>query len=347
MSRMLSRVGVLTITAVLAAGTAACGATAKSGSGGGAAGSGATGSASATLATPVSGLRIMVPNSPGGGYDTTARRGAKVLEDAKIANGVEVFNLSGAGGTVGLAKLVNEKGNADLSMLMGLGVVGATYTNKSAAKLSQTTPIARLIEEPSGILVSKDSPYQTLTDLVTAWKASPKALAVGGGSNPGGPDHLLPMQLAKAIGVDPKQVNYVAYDGGGDLLPALLGNKVAFATSGTGEYLDQIKTGAVRVLATTGDKRLGSLPDVKTLKEQNVDLAFTNWRGVVAPPGISADQTARWVAVFDAMHATKEWQNELTKQGWTDAYVSGGQFGSFLSEQDTRVADTLTTLGLS
>lgn len=334
------RTTLLRTTAVAAAVlmASACGATSKTGD---------APASAADTGKPVAGLRIMVPNSPGGGYDTTARRGAKVMEDAKIAASVEVFNLSGAGGTVGLAKLVNEKGNGDLSMLMGLGVVGATYTNKAQARLNQTTPIARLIEEPSGILVSKDSPFTSIGDLVTAWKANPKAVAVGGGSSPGGPDHLLPMQLANAVGIDPKQVNFVSFDGGGDLLPAILGNKVAFATSGTGEYLDQIKSGAVRVLATTGDKRLGSLPDVNTLKEQNVDLVFTNWRGVVAPPGITAEQQARWVQVFDRMHASQGWKDELTKQGWTDAYVSGAAFGAFLTEQDKRVADTLAALGLA
>lgn len=336
-ARRTTTVRLLATALSAAALTAACGATADK-----SADSAAAGGASDSAA----GLRIMVPNSPGGGYDVTARTAAKVMGDTDVATGVEVFNLSGAGGTVGLARLVNEKGNGDLAMLMGLGVVGATYTNKAPAKLSGTTPIAKLIEEPSGVMVGKDSPYQTLDQLVAAWKADPAKVAVGGGSSPGGPDHLLPMQLADAVGIDPKKVNFVSYDGGGDLLPAILGNKVGFATSGTGEYIDQIKSGDVRVLATTGAERLQSVPDAKTLKEQGIDLTFTNWRGVVAPPGITDAQQATWVTVFDRMHATKEWKDALAKNGWTDAYASGEQFSSFLTEQDKRVADVLTGLGL-
>src|SRR4029453_3380645 len=176
---------------------------------------------------PVAGLRLMVPNTAGGGYDTTARVAAKVMDDAKIATGVQVFNLPGAGGTVGLQRTVNEKGNGKLALQMGLGVVGATYTSKSKATLTQTTPLAKLIEEAGAIVVPKNSPDQTIGDLVTAWKANPKGLAVGGGSSPGGPDHLLPMQLAQAVGINPKDVNYVAYDGGGELPRALLCGTVA------------------------------------------------------------------------------------------------------------------------
>src|ERR687890_76134 len=109
--------------------------------------SGADEASSADSSKPLSDLRIMVPNSPGGGYDITARTAAKVLEDGDITSGTEVFNLEGAGGTVGLARTVNEKGNADLTMLMGLGVVGASYTAKSKSTLADTTPIAKLIEE--------------------------------------------------------------------------------------------------------------------------------------------------------------------------------------------------------
>src|SRR3954452_2069712 len=295
---------------------------------------------------PLSDLRIMVPNSPGGGYDITARTAAKVMDENKITTGTEVFNLEGAGGTVGLARTVNEKGNADLTMLMGLGVVGASYTNKSKATLTETTPIVKLIGEYGAMMVPKDSPFKTIDDLVTAWKAKPGSLSVGGGSSPGGSDHLLPMQLAQAVGIDPKQVRFVSYDGGGDLLPALLGDKVDFATSGAGEVKDQIANGDIRVLATSGDKRIEDI-DAPTLKEAGIDLVFTNWRGVVAPPGISDARRERLISAFTKMHDTQEWKQALKANSWADAFETGDDFGTFIKEQDKRVEDTLGELGLA
>ncbi|HXD27367.1 MAG TPA: tripartite tricarboxylate transporter substrate binding protein [Arthrobacter sp.] len=315
-----------------------------------ASGCGVTGSAdagaSSEAAGPVTGLRIMVPNTPGGGYDTTARVSAQVMEEAGITSGTEVFNLAGAGGTVGLARVVNEKGNGDLEMLMGLGVVGASYTNDSDAKLTETTPIAKLIEEPGAIMVSKDSPYKTIDDLVKAWKANPGKISVGGGSSPGGPDHLLPMQLAQTIGIDPKKVNFISYDGGGDLLPAILGNKLDVAASGAGEFLDQIKSGQIRVLATSGEQPLEGI-DAPTLKESGIDLVFSNWRGLVAPPGISDEDKAKLVDTVTKMHESDEWKAALEKNRWTDAFMTGDEFGSFLKDQDQRVADVLQKLGLA
>jgi putative tricarboxylic transport membrane protein len=315
-------------------------------------GCGATGktstspSSSGAAAGPVTGLKILVPNTAGGGYDTTARAAAKVLDDEKIATNTEVFNLAGAGGTVGLARVVNEKGNGDLAMLMGLGVVGASYTNKTESKLTDTTPLAKLIEEPGAIMVGKDSPYKTIGDLVKAWKADPGSISVGGGSSPGGPDHLLPMQLAGAVGIDATKVNFVSYDGGGALLPAILGNKLGFAASGAGEYLKQIESGDVRVLATSGDKRLDGV-DAPTLKESGIDLVFSNWRGVVAPPGISDADKASLIAALEKMHASAAWKETLKTRGWTDAFLTGDAFKTFLTEQDKRVADVLTKLGLA
>ena len=116
---------------------------------------------------------MMVPNSPGGGYDLTARTAVKIMEDDDITGRVEVFNVIGAGGTVAMARLMNEKGNDDLMMTMGLGVVGATYTNGSKAKASDATALAKLVEDPERILVPADSPFKTVQDFVAAWKADP------------------------------------------------------------------------------------------------------------------------------------------------------------------------------
>ncbi len=297
-------------------------------------------------AKPANGLQIMVPNSPGGGYDTTARTVAQVLEAQKVTGSVQVFNLPGAGGTVGLQRIVNEKGNGKLAMQMGLGVVGAAYTQKSKATLADTTPIAKLIEEAGAIVVSKDSPYKDINQLVDAWKKDPSKINVGGGSNPGGPDHLLPMQLAKAVGIDPTKVSYISYDGGGELLPAVLGNKIGFGASGFGEFLEQVKSGSVRVLAVTSEKRIDALPDVPTMKESGIDFTFTNWRGIVAPPEISAADKQVWVEALTKMHDTDAWKAELDKRGWTDAFETDDSFGTFLKAQDQAVADILKGLGL-
>jgi putative tricarboxylic transport membrane protein len=309
---------------------------------------GVTDSASSSSAAEgIDGYQIMVPNSAGGGYDTTARTAAAVIEDEDIAADLEVFNLEGAGGTVGLARTVSEQGNGELSMLMGLGVVGASYTNATDASLGETTPLARLVEEPEAVIVAKDSPFKTLDDLVAAWKADPGSLSVGGGSSPGGPDHLFPMQLADALGIDPKKVNYVPYDGGGDLLPAILGNKLDFATSGAGEFLDQIESGELRVLGTSGAERQQTVPDAPTLHESGVDLVFTNWRGLVAPPGISDADRDAWIAALEDMHDSEGWQQALKDNGWEDAFLTGDEFSTFMEEQDARVVDTLEQLGLA
>ncbi|QGK70622.1 tripartite tricarboxylate transporter substrate binding protein [Allosaccharopolyspora coralli] len=290
-------------------------------------------------------FRVLVPNSPGGGYDITARTAVKAMEDAGLNRNNEVFNLPGAGGTVGLGRVVNERGNGSLAMSMGLGVVGSVFTNNSPVSLQDTTPIAKTVEEPNVVVVGKDSPYRDLDQLVSEWKARPGETPVGGGSSPGGPDHLAPMLMAKALGIAPKSVNYVSYDGGGELLASVLGGKVDFGVSGIGEYRDQIESGELRVLAVTGAKRIPGV-DAPTLQEAGVDVEFTNWRGIVAPPGMSDEDTERMISLFRRMHDTPEWREALQRNGWSDAFQTGDEFGAFMRQERDRVESVLKELGL-
>ncbi len=291
-------------------------------------------------------LRMMIPNSAGGGYDLTGRAAAKSLEENELTGRFEITNVLGASGTVAMQRLANEEGADDLVMVMGLGVVGAVYTNKSDAVVSDMTAIARLVEEQEGILVPADSPFKTVDDLVEAWKADPESVTIGGGSSPGGPDHLFPMQLADTVGVDPTDVNYISYDGGGPLTAALLGEKIDVGMSGLGEFTGQIENGSLRVLAVSGAERLETV-DAPTLTEEGVDLVFTNWRGVLAPAGISEEQREYLIELFTELHDTKEWQAALKSNGWSDNFATGEEFEEFLVEQDNRVAETLKELGLA
>jgi putative tricarboxylic transport membrane protein len=320
------------VAAGLALGLAACG---ETGGGGGGGGGG----------RPITGLKILVGTAPGGGFDLTARTAAKAMEDANLARNVEVQNLPGAGNTVALTRLVNQKGDGKVIQQMGLGLVGGVFTNKSKATLDDTTPIARLTEESEIVVVSKDSPYQDLKSLIDAWKADPRKLAVGGGSAPGGPDHLAPMLMAQAAGIDPKQVNYVSFEGGGELLTAILGNKVAFGVTGVGETADQLEAGQVRALGVTSAERVDSV-DTPTLKESGIDLEFTNWRGWIAPGGLSEEDKQALLTLTEKLHASQQWKDVLARNGWTDAYLAGDEFASFLKAENQRVGDVLAQLGL-
>jgi putative tricarboxylic transport membrane protein len=193
--------------------------------------------------------------------------------------------------------------------------------------------------------VPASSPYQTLDDLVTAWKADPAGVVVGGASNPGGQDYLTPMLMAKAVGMDPKTVNYVAYDGGGELLAGLLGSKVAFAVTGVGEVVEQANAGEVRILAVSSEERIEGL-DVPTLMESGVDVNLVNWRGLVAPPELAEADRERLVTLLENMHETEEWQQALEENGWTDFFLTGDEFGTFMTEQSQVVETTMEELGL-
>lgn len=294
-------------------------------------------------------LSMLIPNSPGGGYDQTGRAAVDTMEQLDVTGGsFDVTNIIGAGGSVAMTELMNEQGDENVMMTVGLGVVGSLYSFGNEFKVTDATPLAQLMEEYEGVLVPADSPFKSIDDLVEKWKADPRSVVVGGGSSPGGPDHLFPMQLADVLGIDPRQVRYITYDGGGPLTSALLGNKIQVGFSGLGEFEGQIKSGELRVLAVSGKERIRTdvLKDVPTLTESDVELVFVNWRGVLAPPGIPGERRDELIDALEKMHDSPEWKEVLTKNGWIDTFRTGEDFERFLVTQDERVSSTLTKLGL-
>lgn len=326
--------------ALAGVGAAALLATAACASGTASAGSGGDGGA----AKPINRLEIMAPADPGGGWDQTARAMGSAIEADDLAKSVQVSNVGGAGGTVGLAELKNER-SEDFLMVMGLVMVGAVETNKSQATLEDTTPLARLTSEDEIIVVPANSPYTTIADLVAAMKSEGRGVSIAGGSA-GGTDNILAGMLAQEAGVPASDLNYIAYSGGGESLAALLGNQVSAGISGVGEYAKQVEAGELRALAVSGAERVDGV-DAPTLKESGYDIEFTNWRGVVAPPGISEEAEEKLEALVDDMHGSKAWTDLVATNGWTDDYLSGEEFETFLGEEQTRIAGVLKEIGLT
>ncbi|WP_244491257.1 tripartite tricarboxylate transporter substrate binding protein [Bosea sp. Root381] len=287
----------------------------------------------------------MAPAAPGGGWDGTARSMQQALTASGIAKSVQVTNVTGAGGTIGLAQLIGAKGDGHQLMVNGFVMVGAILLNKSPVNLSQTTPIARLTAEALVIVVPADSPIKTAKDLAERVKADPAKVTWAGGSA-GGADHILAALFAEAAGGDAKKINYIPFSGGGEALAAMLGGRVTAGISGYGEFEGQIKAGKLRVVGVSSSARLANAPDAPTLKEGGVNLELMNWRSVVAPPGLSAEQTKTLSDAMEKMVKSKEWAEILKARGWDDAYLGGADFDAFLKAEQARVAKVMTDVGL-
>jgi putative tricarboxylic transport membrane protein len=299
----------------------------------------------ATSAMAQAELKIMAPAAPGGGWDQTARSMQQALTQSGIAKSAQVTNVPGAGGTVGIAQFVTgAKGDGTQLMVMGYVMVGAILTNKSPVGLDQTTPIARLTAEYEAIVVPADSPIKNAKDLAAAVKADPAKVTWAGGSA-GGVDHIAAALFAKAAGADPTKINYIPFSGGGEALAAILGGKVTAGISGYGEFESQIKAGKLRLIGTTSPQKLANV-DGPSLKEQGVNLEIANWRAVVAPPGLSADQRKTLTETVDKLAKSKEWQEIMKQKGWDDAYLSGDAFAKFLADDNNRTKEVLVSVGL-
>ena len=293
--------------------------------------SGASDSGSAELDQ----FRYMVPNSAGSGWDTTARTAAKIMEEDDLVTRVDVFNVDGANGTVGLSRLIDDEGNGELVMQMGFGLVAATISQGSSNTFDNTTPLVKLLDEYLAVVVPKDSPINDYNDLVAAWKKNPR-LNVGGGSAIGGADNVASLRIAEANGIARDQVNYVTFGGSG-VLPAVLGKQVEFAVMSAADVVEQVNAGELKAIAVTSSERFDSLPDVPTLTECGIDVVVANWRGVVAPPGITDEQKQRLIAAFDEMHQTQAWKDAVDRNGWVDAFMAGDEFNTYLDEQATQI----------
>ncbi|MDP3891000.1 tripartite tricarboxylate transporter substrate binding protein [Nocardioides sp.] len=303
-----------------------------------------TGAGCGTDAQPVpESVRIVVPNPPGGGFDLTARVVGGALEEAALPGRVTVVNLTGELGMTALTRVLLEEGEGTLLLQMGLGMVANAHTRGRADDLAGLTPVAMVLQEAEAVMVARNSPYATLDDVVTDLRQRTGEVVVGGGSYPGGPDHQGTLRFLEGVGVDPAEVTYRPHDGGGEMLAELVSGDVDVAVAGTAQHLHQIRAGELRVLAVTGPERAPGI-DAPTLRESGIDVEFLNWRGLLAPPGLSDDQRDALVEALDRARRSESWQEAVERHGWSDEWLTGDDFAAFLATEQARVGELLDGL---
>lgn len=295
-------------------------------------------------AAEVKGLEIMAPAGAGGGYDQHARALQQVMEGRKLASGVQVANVPGAGGTIGLAQFVTARKRNPHLMVTGLGMVGAVLINKSPVTLDQVAPLARLTGEYQPLVVAADSPVKSLADLVAKFKADPGSVSWGGFAL-GSPDHILSGLVVKAVGGDVAKMNYIVAGAGGEMIAQVMGGHITVATGGLAEFAQQIEAGRLRALAISSPERLPGI-DIPTFKEQGVDVELVNWRALMASKDLRpADMKAIDAAVGEAVRSA-EWKEVAAQRGWVDLYQPAAEFQAFLATERPRIEGVLAELGL-
>jgi putative tricarboxylic transport membrane protein len=290
-------------------------------------------------------IKMMIPANPGGGWDTTGRALGAAMEQAGSASSVSYDNKGGAAGAIGLAQFVNStKGDPDALIVMGAVMLGGMITGKPPVSLSQATPIARLTSEYNVFVLPANSPFKTMADVVAQLKKDPGSVKWGGGSR-GATEHIAAAMLARAVGVDPAKINYVAFRGGGEATAAILGGNVTVGGSGYSEFAEYIRTGKMHAIAVTSEARLPGI-DVPTLKEQGINVVIGNWRGVYGAGGITAAQRKALTERVVAATRTKSWAESLAKNNWTPALLAGPAFDAFVDEEFASLRAVMVKSGM-
>ncbi len=296
---------------------------------------------------PARPLEIVAPAGAGGGWDTIARTVQRALETEKLySQPITVQNKVGGGGAVGLAYMFTKKSDDYELVVYSPPLIINTLNKTFENNYKELTPLAKLITDYQVILVKADSPYKTMGDLMAALKKDPGAVKFAGASSPGSMDHLAIAKLAKAAGIEPGKLSYVAFNDVGSGMTALLGGNVGFMSTGVGEAIPQVEAKTVRALGvSSAERRGGVMKDVPTWKEAGFNVTYEVWRGIFGAPGMSADAKKWWGDSLKKMVGAKTWKDSLEKLQWVDAYADADSFSKFLADEEKSYKELMSDTG--
>jgi len=299
-----------------------------------------------TQASDIDKIHFLIPGGAGGGWDGTARGTGEALTKSGIVGSASYENMSGGGGGKAIGYLIeNAKSSHGTLMVNSTPIVIRSLVKRFPHNFRDLTMIAGTIGDYAAIITGKNSPFKNFKDLVTAYKKNPRKVSIGGGSVPGGMDHLVAAMAFQAAGADPTKVKYIPYDAGGKLNAAILSGEVSAGSTGFSEAVALAKSGEMRILAVTSDQRVPAFKAAPTLKEQGYNATFVNWRGFFAAPGLPNSKANAYRAAIAKMYKTPEWEAVRARNGWVNIHNPGEKFVSFLENQEKVIKNLMIKLG--
>jgi putative tricarboxylic transport membrane protein len=289
---------------------------------------------SVALAGPSVAAECIAPANPGGGWDFTCRTIGKIMHDIGVVDDpIQVTNMAGGGGGLAYSHVVNER-STDEDVIVAASSATATRLAQNAyggLTADQVRFLGAIGADPGVIVVGKDAPYQSLTDLIDAVKADPASVAFAGGSAVGGFDHLkVLMMLGRADFTDIKSVKYIGVDGGADAITQTIGGFTQAMTGDMSEVVGFLKSGDVRILAAFTEERIPGFDDIPTAKEQGIDVVAVNWRGLYVPKDIPDEAYQKWSDGLASVAASDEWAEAMEANGLAPFTKVGDDFQGYV-----------------
>lgn len=303
-------------------------------------------------AGPLDRPQCVVPAKPGGGFDLTCALARDALAAARVTpEPLRITYMPGGIGAVAYNAVVAQRPAAGDTLV---AFSGGSLLNLAQGKFGRYDEhdvrwVAGLGADYGAVVVAADAPYRTLPDLLAALKANPAKIVFGAGGTLGSQDWMKAVLLARAAGVDPKNLRFVAFEGGGDAIAALQGGHIHVSTGDAAETLQQIKAGRhVRILAVMAAERLpGALAQVPTAKEQGLPVEWPIIRGVYVGPRVGDDDYNAWADAFGRVVATPQYARLREDRGLYPFAMTGPAFDRYVKQQVAAYRRLVAELGLA
>lgn len=297
---------------------------------------------------PSSSVEIVVPTGPGGGVDSVARTLQKIIQDNHLMDvSTIVVNKPGGGGAIGYAYLNLQAGGGQTLAIAPISILTNQITGLSTIHYTDVTPVSTIGSEYVAIAVRNDSSFTSLKYLIEQLKKEPQSL-VTAVSGRGGSNHIALALAMRSAGVDIRKTRVSVFKSGGESATALLGGHVDLIPASPSVLAPQLKAGKMRALAVTSPQRLGgTYSDVPTLKEQGIDVVYSNWRVVLGPKTMNQDQVAYWERVISTVIKTDAWQKFLNLSLVQNTYMNSKDTRAYMDIQYAELTGILKELGMA